>query len=223
MIVKASLDQLNDIKPREIGMRFLFGGACTVAAYLIARHFGPAVGGLFLAFPAIFPASASLIEKHEKSDKATVGSDGTERGRLAAGLDAAGTAMGCIGLMGFALVVWQALPLQGGRLRWRRHRWRGWRWQLPCGCCACDARMRPIPTEAGVQRVPPIDGLWTVHGWRTVIASIDWGDLWTPLGSGGGVRGKEKGPAGSRALYLVRCALVDVVEGAADAIFNRLG
>ncbi|MDR3735797.1 MAG: DUF3147 family protein, partial [Acidobacteriaceae bacterium] len=108
--------QLNDIKPREIGMRFLFGGACTVAAYLIARHFGPAVGGLFLAFPAIFPASASLIEKHEKSDKATVGSDGTERGRLAAGLDAAGTAMGCIGLMGFALVVWQALPLQGGQV-----------------------------------------------------------------------------------------------------------
>ncbi len=114
MIVKASLDSLKEIKPHEVGMRFLFGGVCTVAAYLIAKHFGPAVGGLFLAFPAIFPASASLIEKHEKRDKATVGSDGTERGRLAAGLDAAGTAMGCVGLCGFALVMWFALPLQRG-------------------------------------------------------------------------------------------------------------
>jgi hypothetical protein len=114
MIVKASLDSLKEIKPHEVGMRFLFGGVCTVAAYLIAKHFGPAVGGLFLAFPAIFPASASLIEKHEKKDKATVGSDGTERGRVAAGLDAAGTAMGCIGLMGFALVVWRALAMQRG-------------------------------------------------------------------------------------------------------------
>ncbi len=112
MIVKASLDSLKEIKPHEIGMRFLFGGTCTVAAYLIAKHFGPAVGGLFLAFPAIFPASASLIEKHEKQDKAAVGSDGTERGRLAAGLDAAGTAMGCVGLCGFALAMWFGLPRQ---------------------------------------------------------------------------------------------------------------
>ena len=28
----------------------------------------PVIGGLFLAFPAIFPASASLIEAHEKAD-----------------------------------------------------------------------------------------------------------------------------------------------------------
>ncbi len=61
MIVKASLGSLKEIKPHEVGMRFLFGGACTVAAYLVAKHFGPAVGGLFLAFPAILPASASLI------------------------------------------------------------------------------------------------------------------------------------------------------------------
>jgi hypothetical protein len=30
---------------------------------------GPRVGGLFLAFPAIFPASATLVEKHEKQKK----------------------------------------------------------------------------------------------------------------------------------------------------------
>ncbi len=112
MMVTAKLDALKEIKPHEIALRFLFGGACTVLAALIARRFGPAIGGLFLAFPAIFPATASLIEKHEKEEKAEIGSDGTERGRLAAGIDAAGTAIGCIGLMGFALVVWRGLPGQ---------------------------------------------------------------------------------------------------------------
>jgi len=65
---------------------------------------------LFLAFPAIFPASASLIEKHEKEKKAQFGFDGTKRGRVAAGVDAAGAAMGTIGLMVFAVVSWKLLP-----------------------------------------------------------------------------------------------------------------
>jgi len=116
MMVTISLDSLKTIKPHEIALRFLFGGTCTAAAYLISMHYGPAVGGLFLAFPAIFPASASLIEKHEKEDKAAMGSDGTERGRVAAGLDAEGTAMGCVGLMAFALFVWRALASQRGLL-----------------------------------------------------------------------------------------------------------
>lgn len=87
-------------------MRFVFGGACTALAGLIAQHFGPGMGGLFLAFPAIFPAGASLIESHEKRRKREVGLDGTRRGREAAGLDAAGAALGAIGLVGFASVVW---------------------------------------------------------------------------------------------------------------------
>jgi len=39
----------------------------TVIAGLIAFRFGPVVGGLFLAFPAIFPASATLIERHGRA------------------------------------------------------------------------------------------------------------------------------------------------------------
>jgi len=112
MRVSIKLDALKEIKPQEIAVRFAFGGLCTVAAYLIGRHFGPATGGLFLAFPAIFPATASLIDKHEREQKAEIGEDGTQRGRLAAAVDAAGTAMGCIGLMGFALVVWRCLAVQ---------------------------------------------------------------------------------------------------------------
>jgi hypothetical protein len=57
MIVSAKLGALRGIKVHEFAVRFLFGGFCTVAAGLIAKRFGPSIGGLFLAFPAIFPAS----------------------------------------------------------------------------------------------------------------------------------------------------------------------
>jgi hypothetical protein len=46
-----------------------------------------------------------LIESHEIKRKAKVGSDGRNRGRLAASLDSQGASLGCIGLMGFAFVL----------------------------------------------------------------------------------------------------------------------
>jgi hypothetical protein len=110
MIVHARLSAIKGIKPSEWIIRFAFGGAVCVAAGLIAQEFGPAIGGLFLAFPAIFPAGASLVEAHEKMHKARVGYDGTNRGRIIAAIDALGAAMGCIGLAGFALVFWIWLP-----------------------------------------------------------------------------------------------------------------
>ncbi len=113
MIVQAKLAALRGIAPHEWAVRFLFGGAVCVMAGLIAKRFGPEIGGLFLAFPAIFPASASMVEAHEKKHKARVGLDGTNRGRTVAGLDAAGTALGCFGLVGFAFVCWQGLPRFG--------------------------------------------------------------------------------------------------------------
>jgi hypothetical protein len=48
-------------KWHDYAVRFLFGGLVTVIAGLLAKHGGPIFGGLFLAFPAIFPASATLI------------------------------------------------------------------------------------------------------------------------------------------------------------------
>jgi hypothetical protein len=93
----------------EYAIRFLFGGAITAIAGIVARQFGPAVGGLLLAFPAILPASASLIEKHEIQKKRQAGLDGSARGRKAATLDATGAAIGSIGLVLFGLVVWKLL------------------------------------------------------------------------------------------------------------------
>ena len=66
MDVRIDLSTLRQTQWYEYALRFLFGGLITAVAGLIAKHFGPAVGGLFLAFPAIFPASATLIEKHER-------------------------------------------------------------------------------------------------------------------------------------------------------------
>jgi len=115
-MIDANFSSLKRTKPHEYAVRFVFGGLCTVSAGLIAKRFGPAVGGLFLAFPAIFPAGASLIESHEKQRKAEIGRDGTVRGRMAASLDSAGAALGCVGLMAFASVVWWGLPRADGWL-----------------------------------------------------------------------------------------------------------
>lgn len=94
---------------REYSLRFLFGGLITAATGIVAHEYGPATGGLFLAFPAIFPAAVTLVEKHEREKKRLAGEHGTIRGREAAALDAAGAALGSIGLIGFAIVVWQLL------------------------------------------------------------------------------------------------------------------
>ncbi|MBV8674659.1 MAG: DUF3147 family protein [Acidobacteriaceae bacterium] len=109
-IVGVESSALHGGRWREYLVRFVFGGLITAATGLIAKKWGPAVAGLFLAFPAIFPAGATLIEKHEKEKKKKAGLDGTARGRAAASVDAAGAAMGSIGLMVFGVVVWRFLP-----------------------------------------------------------------------------------------------------------------
>jgi len=80
-----------------------FGGLVTAIAGVIAKQFGAAVGGLFLAFPAIFPASATLIEETREAKEGKKGLHGAPRGREAASMDAGGAAMGSIGLLLFAL------------------------------------------------------------------------------------------------------------------------
>jgi hypothetical protein len=109
-MIKMDFSSLQETKPHEYVIRFLFGGICTVMAGLIAKRYGPGLGGLFLAFPAIFPAGASLIEDHEKKRKADHGFNGTKRDRLAASVDALGASLGCIGLVGFAVILWIGLP-----------------------------------------------------------------------------------------------------------------
>jgi hypothetical protein len=90
----------------EYLIRFGLGGAATVFTGLVSSRYGASVGGLFLALPAIFCASATLIEKHEIRRKREAGVAGERRGKMAAALDAAGAALGALGMLAFAIVFW---------------------------------------------------------------------------------------------------------------------
>jgi Protein of unknown function (DUF3147) len=111
MLIRVDASSLSETKPHQYAVRFLFGGFCTAVAGLIAKRYGPEIGGLFLAFPAIFPAAASLIESHEKNRKAKIGKTGIRRGTDAAALDAFGASLGCLGLIGFAVSLWKLATL----------------------------------------------------------------------------------------------------------------
>jgi hypothetical protein len=110
MAIKVDPAGLKETKWHEYALRFLAGGIITVGAGLIARKWGPAIAGLFLAFPAIFPASATLIEKHQRERKQKEGLQGKERGTDAAAIDALGAAMGSAGLVAFAGIGWWLIP-----------------------------------------------------------------------------------------------------------------
>jgi len=111
--IEANFSAVKQSKVHQHVVRYMLGGAVTVVAGLIARRWGPVVGGLFMAFPAIFPAGATLIAAHEVEKKKEIGSDGRRRGREAAALDSLGAALGSVGLAAFALVLWRMLPGHG--------------------------------------------------------------------------------------------------------------
>lgn len=110
MKIKLDPRGLRQTKLRDYAVRFFFGGSVTVLAGLIAQKYGAGLGGLFLAFPAIFPASATLIEKREKQKKLRLGLHGIKRARSIAGVDACGATLGSAGLFVFAAILCLFLP-----------------------------------------------------------------------------------------------------------------
>lgn len=110
MLIKLTTSSLRRTKWHQYAVRFFFGGAITVVAGLLARKFGPEFGGLFLAFPAIFPAAATLAEKHEIAKKKEHGLNGAHRAIQSAAAEASGAALGSIGLAAFAVLFWLLLP-----------------------------------------------------------------------------------------------------------------
>jgi hypothetical protein len=108
--VHTRLSTLREGQWREYAGRFLLGGMATVLTGIIAAIFGPVVGGLFLAFPAIMPATATLVAKHERERKEQSGLSGARRGNEVAAIEASGAALGSIGLITFAAVIWLTIP-----------------------------------------------------------------------------------------------------------------
>jgi len=86
------LGSLEEAHAWEYVLRFVFGGLVTVGAGLVADAYGPAIGGLMLAFPAILPASLTLVKRHDGREKATD--------------DARGARIGSVALIAFAIPIW---------------------------------------------------------------------------------------------------------------------
>jgi hypothetical protein len=93
---EARPEKLRKPPARDWVIRFAFGAGVSALAAVVTNVWGPAVGGLFLAFPAILLASLTLVAKEE----------GGHRARE----DARGAALGALGLIGFGIVVWATTP-----------------------------------------------------------------------------------------------------------------
>ncbi|MDB4942050.1 MAG: hypothetical protein JWP97_1584 [Labilithrix sp.] len=100
MMPKVKLWGLTKSKWWEHLLRFVFGGLVTVGAGLVAQKWGPHVGGLFLAFPSILPASLTLVKRHD--------------GRSQAVHDARGARIGAAAMAVFALTVVALVGRSGG-------------------------------------------------------------------------------------------------------------
>lgn len=98
---------LKESRPSGHALRFAIGGAVTAATGGVAKLWGPKVGGLLLALPAILPIGVALIAKLQNR-KAGPGARG-DRGRRAAVVEATGASAAAIGLIGFAVVAWRLL------------------------------------------------------------------------------------------------------------------
>lgn len=84
------LARLKNVRPRDLALRFAFGAAISLGAALIAAATGARFGGVFLAFPAILPASLTLLQDEE--------------GTRDADRNAIGAVLGGVALVVFAIV-----------------------------------------------------------------------------------------------------------------------
>jgi hypothetical protein len=91
LIPRVSPEKVKTHRFGDYAVRFLFGAAIALIAGLIGMALGPKVGGAFLAFPAILPASLTLIQKKEGKDEAAI--------------DSAGAVLGAIAMIVFAVLV----------------------------------------------------------------------------------------------------------------------
>lgn len=96
-MMNVDFSPLKKIRMQDYAIRFLFGGAVSVLASLIAQWTTGRIGGIFTAFPAILLASLTIIDKKE--------------GKEAAAADARGGVVGSVGLVIAAIVLSVTLGL----------------------------------------------------------------------------------------------------------------
>lgn len=92
-------------------LRFAFGCGIALVSGLVGMFFGPKVGGVLLGFPAVLPASLTLVQKKEGKDQASVDSIGAVLGATAMTMFAVLVSLtvksfGPLPSIGVALIVW---------------------------------------------------------------------------------------------------------------------
>jgi hypothetical protein len=95
--VRVRPEKAKQTPPKDLLIRFGFGAGISIVAGLISMAFGPRAGGMFLAFPAILPATLTLLQQEESKREAKE--------------DDQGAILGAIGLLAFATTA--ALLLEG--------------------------------------------------------------------------------------------------------------
>jgi len=88
--IQLDRSRLHEVKAADLAIRFAFGCGMSVVAGAVTLAVGDHLGGLFLAFPAILPASLTLIGQKDGDDEAE--------------LDAVGATLGAVALVAFAVV-----------------------------------------------------------------------------------------------------------------------
>lgn len=101
---------------RDYAVRFVFGAGIALVAGLLGMWFGPKFGGVFLGFPAILPASLTLIQKKEGKEQAAIDSEGAVLGATAfVAYGVVATALvvriGVVPTLIVALIVWSAVAV----------------------------------------------------------------------------------------------------------------
>jgi hypothetical protein len=98
-LLRLSFADARKVRRRELAIRFAFGAGISVVASVVAIVLGVRAGGLLLAFPAILPATLTLIEKKE--------------GRGTALQDDIGAMLGSSSLALFGFLSWWLIPKIG--------------------------------------------------------------------------------------------------------------
>lgn len=111
LLPRTDPDKIKSHRFRDYAMRFLFGAGIALVAALVGMKFGPKAGGVLLGFPAILPASLTLIQKREGKNEASIDSIGAILGATALILFAivvavAATSWGVLPGLLTALIVW---------------------------------------------------------------------------------------------------------------------
>jgi len=68
IVAGIDLGKLREVVPRDLALRFAFGAGISIIAGLAGLLVSSRFGGMFLAFPAILPATLTLLEKTQKNE-----------------------------------------------------------------------------------------------------------------------------------------------------------